>query len=103
MKNNGLKQVEIAKRMNLTKSAVNQYIKNKRGNEIQLNENIKNAIKESSKRIINKIDTIREIQNLLIVSRKEKIACQLHKMKDKDFEDCNLCFDEKLIQVGVAK
>ena len=99
MKNNGLKQVEIAKRLGVTESAITQYIKNKRAGQINFNEKVKNQIKESVNLINNKIDTMREMQKILVLARSENTICELHRKLDKDFAECNVCF-KHLIQVG---
>lgn len=99
MKNQGLKQVEIAKKLGITKAAVNQYLNNKRGNEIRFNETIKEQIKLAAQNIKDESNSIRHIQNLLYLARKERIACQIHKNLDKEFENCNICFEQPLIQV----
>ncbi len=101
LKNKGLKQVEIAERLGITKAAVNQYISKKRGNEIKLNNKIIEEIKLSAEKIKNKIDAIREIQNLINIARKERIVCEIHKKINKDFNECNVCFEPELIKVGL--
>ncbi len=103
MKNQGLKQVEIAKKIGLTKSAVNQYLSNKRGNEIKFNEKVKQEVNSSSKRIITEFDSIREIQHLINLSRQEKIACQIHRNLDNNYKSCNVCFEQPLIKIGNKK
>lgn len=103
MKNQGLKQVEIAKRLGLTKSAINQYISEKRGNEIKLNDKIKAEVLNSSKKINNHLDAIKELQNLIHIAREEKIICQIHKDLDKNFSNCNVCFEDQLINIGERK
>jgi len=72
MHNSGLKQVEIAKRLGLTKAAINQYLSEKRGTEIKFNSKIKASITNSASRIKNGFDSVREIQYLLNISREEK-------------------------------
>ncbi|MBI2148883.1 hypothetical protein HYU23_04335 [Candidatus Woesearchaeota archaeon] len=99
MQSNGLKQVEIAKRLGLTKAAVNQYLSNKRGNELKFNNKIKQQIMESTKRINNEFDSVREIQYLINIAREEKIACQVHRNLDNSFKSCNICFEQPLIQL----
>ena len=47
MKLNGIKQVEIAKLLGVTKSAVTQYVNNKRANYVSFNSKIKNQINNS--------------------------------------------------------
>lgn len=103
MKNNGLKQVEIAKRLGVTKSAITQYLNESRGNEVKLNEKIKREVVHSAQKISNTMDTIREIQYLLNVTRQEKVICQIHKNLEKDFDGCNVCFEQPLVQLGVKK
>ncbi len=100
MLNQGLKQVEIAKKLGITKAAVNQYISEKRGNEIKFNSKLKEVIKESSKKINNEFDAVREIQYLIKVSRNEKVACQIHKDLDDNYKKCNICFEQQLINLG---
>lgn len=99
MSNNGLKQVEIAKRLGITKAAVNQYLSGKRGNEIKLRESMKNEIKIAAQNINDSGDSVRNIQNLLNLTRKNKIACQIHGNLDKNFIECNLCFEQPLIKI----
>jgi predicted transcriptional regulator len=103
MKNSGMKQVEIAKRLDLTKSAITQYLNKSRGNEIKFNEDIKSQISDSAKRIENAQDTIREIQHLISITRDQKVACQLHKIMDKNYDSCGICFDQPLVKIGVKK
>ena len=95
MKNSGLKQVEIANKLGITKSAVTQYLNHKRANELEFNEKIKNAVKQSSLKINNKIDAIREIQLLLNLTREERIICKLHSKLDSDFSKCEVCYQLK--------
>ena len=99
IKNDGSKQVDIAKKLGVTKSAITQYLNEKRGNEIKLNESIKKEIRQSAKRINNIFDTAREIQYLLNITREEKIICQIHRDIEKGFETCNACFENPLIQL----
>ena len=105
MKNNGLKQVEIAKKLGLTKSAITQYINEKRGNEVKLNEKIKLEVAISANKINSQIDALREIQYLINVTREEKIVCQVHRDKDNSLSQCNVCFEKplNLINIGERK
>lgn len=96
----GLKQVEIADRLGITKAAVNQYLKDKRGSEIKFSEKIRKEVQKSAKNIKNIKDSIREIQYLLNLTRKEKVVCQVHKSLDKEFSNCNVCFERNLLQMG---
>lgn len=105
MKSNNLKQVEIAKRLGVTKAAVNQYLSGKRGSGVKLNSSIKEKINHIAANINNELDSVKYIQYLLNVSRKEKIICQIHKNFDKNFDNCNVCFElpeikQNLIKIG---
>lgn len=95
MKESGLKQVEIANKLGLTKSAVTQYLNNKRANELIFNIKIKEAVKESARKINNKIDAVKEIQSLLKLTRNERVICELHRKMDKDFAKCEVCYNVK--------
>ncbi len=105
MKSKGLKQVEIANKLGITKAAVNQYLSGKRGAEVSLNSRIKERINHIADEINNSSDSIKYIQYLLNLSRNEKIACQIHRSFDKNFDNCNVCFEfpeikQNLIQIG---
>lgn len=103
LKNQGIKQVEIAKKLGLTKAAVTQYLQEKRGNEIKFNNKLKEEVNSSSKRINTEFDAVREIQYLINLSRQEKIACQIHKNMDSNYKSCNVCFEKPLIKIGERK
>lgn len=94
LKSSDLNQVEIGKKLGVTKSAVNQYFHKRRANELKFSNEFVNEIKNSASRISNHFDTHREIQHLLLLSRKEKLVCQVHKLRDKQFVGCNVCFEK---------
>jgi|SRR3989338_7312881 len=104
MNSSGLKQTEIAKRLGVTKAAVNQYLSGKRGNEIKLTKTLKENINQAAGSINNELDSIRYIQYLLNLSRKEKIVCNIHRTLKKELNGCNACFElpeikQNLIQI----
>jgi hypothetical protein len=47
----GLSQREAARRLDLTESAISQYLRSKRGNEIRFSQNIVTKIEESAREI----------------------------------------------------
>lgn len=105
MKSNNLKQVEIARRLGVTKAAVSQYLSGKRGSEVKLDSSIKEKINHIAANINNELDSVRYIQYLLNVSRNEKIICQIHRNFDKNLNKCNVCFElpeikQNLIKIG---
>ncbi len=100
MKNKGLKQVEIAHRLGVTKSAITQYLNDKRGSELKFNNNIKEEIGKSALKINSQLDALREIQYLIGFTRQEKVICQIHRNLEKGFGSCNVCFEQSLIKIG---
>jgi len=85
----GLKQKEVAKILGIGNSAVCQYLKKKRANEINFNDKIKKEIKESSDKIIkNKTCAIREIQHICAFIKQSGFLCSIHK---KYNEVCSQC------------
>jgi len=100
MKSKGMKQTEIAKRMGMTKSAITQYLNNKRANNFNFNEGTEKEIQEASTRINNSLDTIREIQHILSLIRNESMICELHKNMDKSLPNkCDVCFVHNKLEV----
>jgi len=99
MKNNGMKQVEIADKLGVTKSAITQYINHSRASQINFSVKIKAMINDSVNSINNKMDTMREIQKILVLARNESLVCQVHRSMDKDFENCNVCFEKRLVSI----
>ena len=99
MKNNGMKQVEIADKLGVTKSAITQYINHSRASQINFSEKIKAMINDAVNSINNKMDTMREIQKILVLARNESLVCQVHRSMDKDFENCNVCFEKNLVSI----
>ena len=94
LNNQGLNQVEIAKKLGITKAAVNQYFHKKRAVNLNFSNEFKEEIKSSASKLNSHFDTHREIQYLLNISRNEKFVCQVHKLLDKQFDNCNVCFDK---------
>ena len=100
MKNNGLKQNKIAELLNIESATVSQYINEKRGNKIELNEEIKKEIAISANKITDKLSLLRETQKLLRLTRNSGFLCKIHKQFSNVPNECNPqlieCFgDEK--------
>lgn len=91
-----LNQKEAAKKLGLTESAVSQYLKQKRGKEVQFGENILGEIKESARRIINNQELA--VPELVRVSRLidvKRVICDIHRKETGGLEECNVCFEDK--------
>ncbi len=85
----GLKQKEIAKILGIANSAVCQYLKQRRANEIQFDEEIKKEIEKSCDNIIkNESCAIKEIQHICSFIKKSGFLCYIHK---KYNEVCAKC------------
>lgn len=90
LKKLGLKQEEIAKMLEITPAAISQYIKGKRGSNIELCEEFKVDIKESAKRLFNEKNTIfYELNTLALSFKKKKYLCPICK-RENNLVVCNL-------------
>jgi uncharacterized protein len=88
-----LKQVEIAKRLGLTKAAVTQYIKNLRGHTVELDTKTKDLIKKEAKAIKENKSPLESLKTILKDLENRKIICACHKRMDKGInKNCDLCF-----------
>ena len=93
--NYNLTQKEIASKLGLTEAAVSQYINEKRASLINLDNNIKEAIEKSAKKMTRQnANIIKEIGLISDILRKNKTICKIHIENDKSLKkDCNLCFE----------
>jgi len=88
----GFKQKEIAKKLNLGKSAVSQYIKLQRGTELEFDKKMLKKIEKSVDDILKNKSTVREeLIYLCDIIRKEGILCCFHRSIDKKFKPCEVC------------
>lgn len=87
----GLKKSEIAEKFKLTRAAVTQYSKEKRGKNIVLPIKIKKEIELSAKNIFDGSCVISEIQYICDIVKKNKVLCKLHKTFDDTCSCCEVC------------
>lgn len=95
MKNQGLKQSEIAKRLGISKAAVTQYILNKRARGIELNQEIIEEVKKSANLVKDEYSAMREIQRLIQKVYQTRLICEIHRklIKDKSkLNECEVCY-----------
>lgn len=93
--NLGMKQKDVALKLNLTTAAISQYKKSKRGKNIAFPAIIKDKIKISAVALSNNANSDVIIQDLIKEIRKTCL-CQLHKSFDDTVDcNCNLCKGEK--------
>ena len=99
-KEQGLKQKDIAKRLQIEPATVSQYIKNKRGAQVTFPEAMKKAVKQSTTKIIDSISLLRETQQLLQLARTSGVLCHVHKSMSGVPGECHTgltgCFGETI-------
>ncbi len=88
----GLSQKDIAKKLELGKSAVSQYIKAQRGTELKFDRKMFKKIEQSAEKILQNKSTIKEeLVGLCDFIRKEGLLCCFHKSMDKKLKQCEVC------------
>jgi len=94
LKDTGLSQKDVAKKMNITEAAISQYLHNKRGSkDIRFSATMGKEIKKSAVRVRdakNSKVVMKELVRLVTLSTKEKIVCKKCGMKDGKCEICNI-------------
>ena len=91
-----LSQKKVAKLLGITESAVSQYLKEKRGQEIKFKANDLEKIKDAAKKILDdKANLTKYIYELSVTFRGSKTICELHKKHDENLPDrCDICMEE---------
>ena len=90
LKEQGLKQKDIAPLLGVEESTVSQYFNNKRAIQISFSKDVEEKIKHSTITIKNPLDTIRETQALLKYILESGELCRLHKQLAHMPETCNI-------------
>jgi hypothetical protein len=92
MKDNGMKQKEIAELLCVQESTISQYLGLKRAADVKFNDHVDKEISAAVKRIKTKEGLIRETQSILDMVRSEKVICDIHKSVADLPESCDACF-----------
>jgi|SRR3989338_2683392 len=79
MKQNGLKQKDIAVLLGVHTAAISQYSSNKRGNNIQFKDDVLQEISKSAAKIKDRLSYFAETQQLLRYIRFTNTLCEIHK------------------------
>ena len=91
----GMKQKEISEKLDITQPAVSQYISDKRGHGIELDEKTHSMINQLARDLkdgtVNNNNFIPRICQICKNVKTEEILCQIHKEKDNIPVDCNAC------------
>lgn len=88
LKQQGLKQKDIAHILMINTATISQYSSTKRGHKISFNEYILEEIKKSSEKINDQISYIRETQRILKIIRFSGSICEIHKQVSLVPEGC---------------
>jgi predicted transcriptional regulator len=79
MKERGLKQIEIAKLLEINEATISQYLSEKRGHQIDFKGDVLKELKVSAERIRDRLSLLRETQRLLTLIRQTNVLCQVHR------------------------
>ncbi|MEW6062758.1 MAG: transcriptional regulator [Nanoarchaeota archaeon] len=92
MKNLGLEQKDIAKRLSVTEAAVSYYINSKRAAKINFDKRTKLKIENAAKNLSkNKIGLFKEMNDLLNHIWNKKMVCKIHKQYSLVPKNCDVC------------
>ncbi|MDP7141338.1 MAG: transcriptional regulator [Candidatus Woesearchaeota archaeon] len=88
-----LSQRNAASAIGVTESAVSQYFKEKRGNDIVFDEDVLERINQSASNIVNdKSCVIKELQSVCTFFKKTGNLCKIHKKEDINLPcNCEVC------------
>lgn len=91
--NNDLSQKEVSDILGLTESAISQYLKEKRANEIKFNSQELKIIKETaSKMLKDRKNSSNYLYNLSVKLRGTQSLCNFHKKHDINLpSNCKMC------------
>lgn len=84
----GIEKKKIAEALNLTKSAISQYVSKKRVKSFKLDDEI---IEECCENILKGKNYISEIQKLIHNLKKTKRICKIYRENNLAPEDCRVC------------
>lgn len=93
LKELGISQKDIAKKLGITEAAVSQYIKGKRGSETEIPNELKSEVMHSAKLILeDKSNLFKEMNRLCLETKKTDFICHIHRKHTELPSNCDLCF-----------
>ena len=97
MKNLGLDQKEIARRIGVTGAAVSQYVNDKRGQaDFEFPKSMSADFDAAAKAIIDESSMRFHIQHLLKMVLDSQVTCQIHRKVSAEVpQDCLVCFENQ--------
>ena len=96
----GKKQKEVAMLLNITQAAVSQYVKDKRGAEVDFPPVIQTEIEKSALHIMESPESyLLELMRLSNILKESKLICDIHKHCDAKVDgSCDICFDQVSVE-----
>lgn len=92
LKEQNMKQKEIASLLNITESAVSQYLKSKRAQTVNFGNSMKKEIQQAASNIKEKPESLPlEMQKLLSLVRNSNLLCETHRQLSDVPENCDIC------------
>jgi len=93
LKEQGMKQKDIAKTLGMTEAAISQYLSKKRGDEIKFDAPFVSRINLSATRIIEEKGSFRvELQKLLRDIKDNRFICDVCHEHTASEKGCSICF-----------
>lgn len=99
IENHSMKQTEVAEVLGTTQSAVSQYLKQKRGDQLtnvlgslpEVQEAIENLVAEITSRNTQEKESVKTICSICMSLRKDGTICTIYETHSEDQNECDLC------------
>ena len=88
----GHSQKKIAELLNVTESAISQYLKEKRGKTADLSQDVKDFVDKAALKIKDKTTAYRQIQDICKYIKESKALCQIHAGFEEGLDVCDICY-----------
>ncbi|NQV91209.1 helix-turn-helix domain-containing protein [Candidatus Woesearchaeota archaeon] len=95
LKKDGLSQKKIAEILNVTESAISQYLSEKRGKTADLPKEVIDFIDKSALKIKDKTTAYRQIQEICTYIKESKALCKIHAGYEEGLDACDICYIQK--------
>ena len=90
-----LSREKISEILGVSKASISHYLRRKRGNEVEFDDELIKKIKESAIRIVeNENNYLEEVQELCKFIRVSRRLCQIHMEKsNSSYATCTVCLE----------
>ncbi len=92
LKKDGLSQKKIAELLNVTASAISQYLKDKRGKTADLPKDVKDFVDKAALKIKDKKTAYIQIQEICKYIKETKALCRIHAGFEEGLDACDICY-----------